>query len=174
MTRDGTPVVVAARFGKGLVIRTAIARFADRLNSDNNSGQLGAARVEAVGAAMTEIGIIAAAFVAGIAVLARSSRVAAWATLGGARADAGAVAVADSGTRRSCGRCATAPRSSRRAGVVALVVVGALAWVIARRPTLLPLLAVGALPFRIPVASGGVTANLLVPLYLVIAAGALA
>ena len=40
VTSDGTPVIVAARFGKGLVIRTAIARFADRLNSDNNSGQL--------------------------------------------------------------------------------------------------------------------------------------
>ena len=43
-----------------------------------------------------------------------------------------------------------------------------------RRPAWLPVAAVGALPFRIPIASGGSTANLLVPLYLVVAAGALA
>ena len=43
-----------------------------------------------------------------------------------------------------------------------------------RRPGLLPVLAVAALPFRIPVATGGQSANLLVPLYLVVAAGVLA
>lgn len=40
VTDDGTNVIVATRFGKGLVIRTGIARFATRLNADNNSGQL--------------------------------------------------------------------------------------------------------------------------------------
>jgi len=40
VTADGRLVIVAARFGKGLVIRTGIANFADRLNSDSNSGQL--------------------------------------------------------------------------------------------------------------------------------------
>jgi O-antigen ligase len=53
------------------------------------------------------------------------------------------------------------------------VVVG-LAAVIARRPWLLPLLAVGTLPFRIPFESGGQSANLLVPLYVVVASGVLA
>ena len=57
---------------------------------------------------------------------------------------------------------------------VGLLVLGVLAWAMARRPGLLAALAVGALPFRIPVEAGGATANLLVPLYLVIAAGALA
>ena len=56
----------------------------------------------------------------------------------------------------------------------ALVALAVLAVFMARRPLLLPLLAVGALPFRIPVEAAGQTANLLVPLYGVIAAGALA
>jgi putative inorganic carbon (hco3(-)) transporter len=58
--------------------------------------------------------------------------------------------------------------------IVALAVVGALAVVIARRPPLLALLALLALPFRVPIQAGGQTSNLLVPLYFVIAAGALA
>ena len=43
-----------------------------------------------------------------------------------------------------------------------------------RRPDLFPLLAVAALPFRVPIEAGGSTSNLLVPLYLVIAAAAVA
>ncbi|HWT23405.1 MAG TPA: O-antigen ligase family protein [Solirubrobacteraceae bacterium] len=49
-----------------------------------------------------------------------------------------------------------------------------LAVLFARRPWVMTLCAVAALPFRIPVEAGGETANLLVPLYLVIAAGGLA
>ncbi len=59
------------------------------------------------------------------------------------------------------------------AGVVALGAVAALALLMARRPLVLPLLVVVALPFRVPIQVGGTTSNLLVPLYLVIAAGAL-
>ena len=40
-----------------------------------------------------------------------------------------------------------------------------------RWPVLLPLAIVAALPFRVPLHAGGDTANLLVPLYLVIAGG---
>ncbi len=62
--------------------------------------------------------------------------------------------------------------------VVGAVVVGgvliAAAAVIRSRPGLLAPLAVLALPFRVPIESGGTTANLLVPLYFVVAAGALA
>jgi O-antigen ligase len=43
-----------------------------------------------------------------------------------------------------------------------------------RRPTLFPVFAVATLPFRLPVEAGGESANLLVPLYLVVAAGGLA
>jgi O-antigen ligase len=66
------------------------------------------------------------------------------------------------------------PTAAAVAGALCLLVLGVLAWLMARRPGLLAGLAVGALPFRIPVEAGGATANLLVPLYLVIAAGALA
>src|SRR3989440_9970555 len=50
----------------------------------------------------------------------------------------------------------------------------ALAALLWRRPSLLALLVLVALPFRIPIAAGGATSNLLVPLYLVVGAGALA
>src|SRR5450755_571805 len=58
--------------------------------------------------------------------------------------------------------------------VVALAALGAVAALIARRPPLLALLSLLALPFRIPIQAGGQTSNLLVPLYFVVAAGALA
>lgn len=60
------------------------------------------------------------------------------------------------------------------AAVLGLAALGALAALMARRPLLLPVLTVAALPFRVPIEVGGATSNLLVPLYLVVAAGALA
>jgi O-antigen ligase len=66
------------------------------------------------------------------------------------------------------------------AGVVAaalagaLVVVAALAVLMRRRPEAFPLLAILALPFRLPISAEGRTVNLLIPLYLVVAAGAVA
>jgi O-antigen ligase len=56
----------------------------------------------------------------------------------------------------------------------ALAVVGGLVWVMRRRADALPLLVMLAIPFRVPISAEGRTVNLLVPLYLVIAAGALA
>jgi hypothetical protein len=53
-------------------------------------------------------------------------------------------------------------------------VVAALAALFDRHPEWFPIAAVAAVPFRIPIAVGGSTSNLLVPLYLVIGAGALA
>jgi O-antigen ligase len=58
--------------------------------------------------------------------------------------------------------------------VCAVGVVGLLAAQFLRHPDLFPLLAVIALPFRVPIEAGGSTSNLLVPLYLVIAAAAVA
>jgi O-antigen ligase len=55
-----------------------------------------------------------------------------------------------------------------------VVAVGLLALLFTRRPALLLPVAVATLPFRIPIASGGATANLLVPLYLVVAGGTIA
>lgn len=74
-------------------------------------------------------------------------------------------------------------RHPLEAVVGAAVVIGALvaaAAVIARRPWLVAPAAVFALPFRVPISTGAstaggtTTANLLVPLYFVVAAGALA
>src|SRR5215217_6290990 len=60
------------------------------------------------------------------------------------------------------------------AGVVGGIAVLALTWLVLRRPTWLTLLAIAALPFRVPVSIGDTAANLLLPLYGVIAAGILA
>ncbi len=57
--------------------------------------------------------------------------------------------------------------------VVGLLATLAFAFVFGRWPLLLPLAIVAALPFRIPLHAGGDSANLLVPLYLVIAGGVL-
>ncbi|MGA9858460.1 MAG: O-antigen ligase family protein [Solirubrobacteraceae bacterium] len=56
--------------------------------------------------------------------------------------------------------------------VIALLVAGAR--LVARRPAVLAPLVVLALPFRVPIQAGSSTSNLLVPLYLVVALGALA
>jgi O-antigen ligase len=55
--------------------------------------------------------------------------------------------------------------------VAAVVALAVLAVLFDRRPSWLPVAAAATLPFRVPIASGGSTANLLVPLYLVVAAG---
>ncbi len=54
---------------------------------------------------------------------------------------------------------------------VAILTVGLLASVFVRRPDALPVVVVAVLPFRVPIEAAGTTSNLLVPLYLVIAAG---
>ena len=59
-------------------------------------------------------------------------------------------------------------------GYLSVVGVLLLAAIFNRWPFAMPLTIVAALPFRVPIESGGDTANLLVPLYLVIAGGVLA
>jgi putative inorganic carbon (HCO3(-)) transporter len=58
--------------------------------------------------------------------------------------------------------------------LIAFVAIGTLTYVFRRWPILLPLAIVAAIPFRVPLHAGGDTANLLVPLYLVIAAAVVA
>lgn len=58
--------------------------------------------------------------------------------------------------------------------VAAIAVVAALAVLFLRRAWAFPLAVVFTLPLRVPVTSGGSTANLLVPLYAVVAAGVVA
>jgi O-antigen ligase len=66
------------------------------------------------------------------------------------------------------------PLPSLAATAVALGLLVLAARALADRPALVAPLAVVALPFRIPISAGGATSNLLVPLYLVVGAGALA
>jgi O-antigen ligase len=58
--------------------------------------------------------------------------------------------------------------------VAAVVVVAALVVLMRRWPEAFPLLAILALPFRLPISAEGRTVNLLIPLYLVVAAGTIA
>ena len=58
--------------------------------------------------------------------------------------------------------------------VAAAVLVAPLALLMRRDERIFPLLAIFALPFRLPVSADGRTVNLLIPLYIVVAAGTLA
>jgi O-antigen ligase len=58
--------------------------------------------------------------------------------------------------------------------VAAVAIVGGLTLLMRRRPDAFPVLAIAALPFRLPISADNRTVNLLVPLYAVIAAGTLA
>jgi O-antigen ligase len=60
------------------------------------------------------------------------------------------------------------------AAVGAVLAVVALTLLMRRRPDAFPLLAIFALPFRLPISADGRTVNLLIPLYVVVAAGTLA
>jgi O-antigen ligase len=71
----------------------------------------------------------------------------------------------------SLGRRPAAVAAAAGAGLIAVLILAA---VLTRRPGLIALLAVGALPFRVPLPLGSETASLLLPLYGVIAAGAAA
>jgi O-antigen ligase len=71
------------------------------------------------------------------------------------------------GTLPSAGTIAAALAGS-------LAVIAALVVLMRRRGDALPLLAILALPFRLPISAEGRTVNLLIPLYLVVAAGTLA
>jgi O-antigen ligase len=66
------------------------------------------------------------------------------------------------------------PAEAAAALLAGAVLVAGLAVLVHRHPRAFPLLAVFALPFRLPIATGGSTSNLLIPLYVVVGAGALA
>lgn len=57
---------------------------------------------------------------------------------------------------------------------LAAIAIAVLTYAFRRRPIVMPLAIVFAIPFRVPLTAGGDTANLLVPLYLVIAAAVVA
>jgi hypothetical protein len=116
--------------------------------------------------------VLAAALAAG-AVLARTMRGRAWAMLG-ALVLTPVLLVAEIWNSPQMESVRARGMLALVAAVVGLAAMGALAYLFARRPGVLGVAALAALPFRVPVQSGGSTANLLVPLYVVIGAGAVA
>jgi putative inorganic carbon (hco3(-)) transporter len=66
------------------------------------------------------------------------------------------------------------PLALSGAAAVGMTLVAGLVVLLRRMPSAFPILAVAALPFRIPIEAGGGSANLLLPLYVVIAAGVVA
>ena len=128
----------------------------------------------AVAVAVKEVGIVVAAGLAAVVVLAPASRVRGRGDARRAGADRRSCCCRTSGTPPSSSRARPAGAARPRAGRPRSSPWAWRRWLFDRRPALLPLAAAAALPFRIPIESGGQTSNLLVPLYFVIAAGALA
>jgi O-antigen ligase len=117
--------------------------------------------------------LIVVALLAAGALVAPSSRWRAWAMLG-ALAIAPVILIFHISDSDQFQTLTDRPGLAAAAGVVAVIGIVVLALVMRRWPSVLPVLAVGAVPFRVPIAIGGSTANLLVPLYGVVAAGVLA
>ena len=119
-------------------------------------------------------GMVIAAALAAAAILAPTARGRAWAMLGALVLTPVLLVLSIWETPQlEPVREHTLPALAAAIAGAALVVVP-LALLFARRRAALPLAALATLPFRVPIEAGGSTANLLVPLYLVVAAGALA
>jgi len=129
--------------------------------------------VTTLGDAAQTVGVVVAALLGAAALLARVPRARAAAMLG-ALALTPVLLVANIWSTPQFEPLRERPLLALAAGLCGLVALGIGAFLIHRRPELLALAAAAALPFRIPIESGGDTANLLVPLYVVIAAGVLA
>ncbi|HEX8156238.1 MAG TPA: O-antigen ligase family protein [Solirubrobacteraceae bacterium] len=129
--------------------------------------------VSTLGDVAQTAGVVAAALLAAAVLLAGSPRMRAWSMLG-ALVLTPVLLVANIWSTPQFEPLRNRPVVLLLAGGGALVVLALGALAIHRRPELLALAAAAALPFRVPIESGGDTANLLVPLYLVIAAGVLA
>jgi O-antigen ligase len=127
----------------------------------------------ALGRDLEKAGVVAAALLAATVVLGPTVRVRAWAAVG-ALGLTPVLLIAEIWNTPQFRPLRDRPALALGLAVAGLALVGAGAWLVTRRPGVLPLAAVAVLPFRIPIASGGETANLLVPLYLVVAAGAVA
>ncbi|HEX7292475.1 MAG TPA: O-antigen ligase family protein [Conexibacter sp.] len=122
---------------------------------------------------LPKAGAVAAVLLAAAALLAREPRQRALAMLG-ALLLAPVLLLADIWDSPQLAVVRDHPLPSIAGGVVAIGVMAVLAWLMERHVLVLPLLVLAALPFRVPIEVGGTTSNLLVPLYVVIAAGAAA
>ncbi|HTW12946.1 MAG TPA: O-antigen ligase family protein [Solirubrobacteraceae bacterium] len=119
------------------------------------------------------LGVIAAALLAGAAVLARGDLLRAWAMLA-AMVLAPALLLDDVWRSAQLHFVHTHPAEAAVGAAVVLAAIGGLAYAIRHHPWLFPVLTMVTLAFRIPINAGGTTSNLLVPLYFVVAASALA
>jgi len=126
-----------------------------------------------LGGAAQAAGVIVAALLAGLVLLARSTRSRAFAMLA-ALTLTPVLLVANIWSTPQLESLRERPALALAAAAAGLLVIGIGASVFHRRPQLFVLSAAAALPFRVPIESGGESANLLLPLYLVIAAGGLA
>jgi putative inorganic carbon (HCO3(-)) transporter len=134
--------------------------------------------VLAIGAAslsgpLPKLGVIVVALLAAAVLIARAERTRAWAMLG-ALVLAPVLLLAAIWHSPQVSLIHRHPLVAVVGAAIGLAVIGALAVVVGRRRWLLGPLAMLALPFRIPISAENTTSNLLVPLYLVVAAGALA
>jgi putative inorganic carbon (HCO3(-)) transporter len=122
---------------------------------------------------LPKLGVVAVALLAAVAMLHPDARVQALAMVG-ALVLAPVLLLGDIWHSQQLSIVHRHPAVAAAGAVVALIAVAAAAVVIRRRPVLLPGAVILALPFRIPIQAGGTSANLLVPLYFVVAAGAMA
>jgi putative inorganic carbon (HCO3(-)) transporter len=127
----------------------------------------------AIGGPLPELGIVVAAALAAVVMLHRNPRVQALAMLG-ALVLAPILLLADIWHSPQLHIVHRHPLVAAVGGVVAVAAVVGAAIVVLRWPEVLAGAVIVALPFRIPIESGGVTSNLLVPLYFVVAAGSVA
>lgn len=119
------------------------------------------------------VGLVAAALLAAATIVARTDRHRAWAMLG-ALVLAPVLLLADVWHSAQLGFVHRHPLDGVVAAAVGLALLACAAYFIRQRPWVVAPLAVLTLPFRIPISSGGNTNSLLVPLYFVIGASALA
>jgi len=127
----------------------------------------------ALGGPLPEVGIVAAAALAAVVMLHPDMRVQALAMLG-ALVLAPVLLLADIWHSPQLNIVHRHPLAAAVGGVIALVAVVGAGLLIVRWPEVLAGAVIVALPFRIPIEAGGVTSNLLVPLYFVVAAGSVA
>ncbi len=122
---------------------------------------------------LPKLGVVAVALLAAVVMLHTDARVQA-AAMVGALLLSPALLLADIWHSPQLDVVHRHPAVAAAGALVALVALAAAALLVARRPALLAGAVILALPFRIPIQAGGATSNLLVPLYFVVAAGALA
>ena len=122
---------------------------------------------------LPKLGVIVVALLAAVVIVSRNDRARASATLG-ALILAPVLLLGDIWNSPQLGIIHRHPLVAVVGAVLALAAVGVVAALLAHRQRWIAPLALAALPFRVPISVSGTTYNLLVPLYFVVAAAALA